>query len=241
MAALRLDCNSSRCTLHCRSVQIIHPAVQDFALPRHHGGTAHLSSTAALLSLASDQARAVQNFLTYRIAATVQLIMFFFIALFAFPPREFQPPLCGPDATPDALDPNPCVKREPAGEAGQENFEEVRLGQVLLFGLGGELAVNPQHVRMHRVVASRRGGAREVWRGVLWECLKDTQKIPGQQKKQPDRRSVFVYMALDAPCGVRAQQLAVHQPASLHPCRVSAASVSGTCCCVANRLLQFGH
>lgn len=33
----------------------------------------------------------MQNFLTYRIAATLQLVVFFFIALFAFPPRDFQP------------------------------------------------------------------------------------------------------------------------------------------------------
>jgi H+-transporting ATPase len=33
----------------------------------------------------------VQNFLTYRIAATLQLIFFFFIALYAFPPRDYEP------------------------------------------------------------------------------------------------------------------------------------------------------
>jgi len=36
-------------------------------------------------------ARRIGNFLTYRIAATLQLLTFFFIALFAFKPYEYQP------------------------------------------------------------------------------------------------------------------------------------------------------
>jgi len=35
--------------------------------------------------------RRMKSFLTYRIAATLQLLFFFFIALFAFPPREYLP------------------------------------------------------------------------------------------------------------------------------------------------------
>ena len=33
----------------------------------------------------------IRNFLTYRIAATLQLVCFFFIAVFAFKPQEFMP------------------------------------------------------------------------------------------------------------------------------------------------------
>lgn len=33
----------------------------------------------------------LQNFLTYRIAATLQLVFFFFIALIAFDPRDYEP------------------------------------------------------------------------------------------------------------------------------------------------------
>ena len=33
----------------------------------------------------------MQNFLTYRIAATTQMVVFFFIALFAFKPSDYQP------------------------------------------------------------------------------------------------------------------------------------------------------
>ena len=34
----------------------------------------------------------IRNFITYRIAATLQLLVFFFIAVFAFKPKEFMPP-----------------------------------------------------------------------------------------------------------------------------------------------------
>lgn len=33
----------------------------------------------------------ISNFITYRIAATLQLLVFFFIALFAFHPSDYQP------------------------------------------------------------------------------------------------------------------------------------------------------
>ncbi len=34
----------------------------------------------------------MSNFITYRIAATLQLLLFFFIAIFAFHPKDFQQP-----------------------------------------------------------------------------------------------------------------------------------------------------
>ena len=43
----------------------------------------------------------IRNFLTYRIAATLQLISFFFIAIFAFKPHEYQPDPA-PNDFPDA-------------------------------------------------------------------------------------------------------------------------------------------
>src|SRR3546814_18702128 len=33
----------------------------------------------------------MKNFITYRIAATLQLLIFFFIAVLAFPPPDYQP------------------------------------------------------------------------------------------------------------------------------------------------------
>ena len=33
----------------------------------------------------------IRNFITYRIAATLQLLFFFFIAIFAFRPVDFEP------------------------------------------------------------------------------------------------------------------------------------------------------
>jgi len=46
--------------------------------------------------------RRMKSFLTYRIAATLQLLIFFFIALFAFPPREYLPD--DEEIVPDVVD-----------------------------------------------------------------------------------------------------------------------------------------
>lgn len=35
--------------------------------------------------------RRINNFINYRIAATLQLLCFFFIAVFAFPPHQYSP------------------------------------------------------------------------------------------------------------------------------------------------------
>jgi H+-transporting ATPase len=43
----------------------------------------------------------IRNFITYRIAATLQLLVFFFIAVFAFKPASYEPPL-GTDGYPDS-------------------------------------------------------------------------------------------------------------------------------------------
>jgi H+-transporting ATPase len=40
----------------------------------------------------ADVVGRLQNFLTYRIAATLQLVVFFFTALFAFEPKKYTPP-----------------------------------------------------------------------------------------------------------------------------------------------------
>ena len=37
----------------------------------------------------------MKSFMTYRIAATLQLVCFFFIAIFALPPADYQPPFPG--------------------------------------------------------------------------------------------------------------------------------------------------
>lgn len=35
--------------------------------------------------------RRINNFINYRVAATLQLLFFFFVAVFAFPPNHYQP------------------------------------------------------------------------------------------------------------------------------------------------------
>jgi H+-transporting ATPase len=50
-----------------------------------------LSTLVLGMEIARAIFRRMKSFLTYRIAATLQLLFFFFIALFAFPPREYLP------------------------------------------------------------------------------------------------------------------------------------------------------
>jgi cation transport ATPase len=49
--------------------------------------------------------RRISNFLNYRIAATLQLLVFFFIAVFAFAPRHYDPTVS------HILSPRACVSR----------------------------------------------------------------------------------------------------------------------------------
>lgn len=46
--------------------------------------------------------RRINNFINYRIAATLQLLCFFFIAVFAFPPHVYSPGR-GPDGVASAI------------------------------------------------------------------------------------------------------------------------------------------
>ena len=59
-----------------------------------------LSTIVDAIIIARRIFRRIAAFLNYRIAATLQLLLFFFIAVFAFEPRHYNPQVC--------LSPSPC-------------------------------------------------------------------------------------------------------------------------------------
>jgi hypothetical protein len=75
------------CTHHClyASLSLRITAVT------HHCCYASLPLRIAAVGPRSVRRCALQNFLTYRIAATMQLVFFFFIALLAFDLKKYQP------------------------------------------------------------------------------------------------------------------------------------------------------
>eukprot|EP00244_Chara_vulgaris_P014500 TRINITY_DN90_c0_g1_i1.p1 TRINITY_DN90_c0_g1~~TRINITY_DN90_c0_g1_i1.p1 ORF type:complete len:986 (-),score=224.87 TRINITY_DN90_c0_g1_i1:2450-5407(-) len=79
----------------------------------------------------------VKSFINYRIAATMQLLCFFFIAVFCFNPKDYQPPFCAPIGEEPVRSEEflYCIVRNPKLKEKEDGFQEFFQLPVLLLML----------------------------------------------------------------------------------------------------------
>nr|AWC08675.1 putative plasma membrane H+ ATPase [Chara australis] len=79
----------------------------------------------------------VKSFINYRIAATLQLLCFFFIAVFAFNPKDYQPPFCPGKGEPELYDSRwrHCIERHEKKKLEEDGWPEFFQLPVLLLML----------------------------------------------------------------------------------------------------------